>query len=941
MFQPVQFGKYYLSERIAVGGMAEIYKAKLYGVSGFEKQMVVKQILPQYARNAEFIKMFINEAKISVSLSHGNIIPVYELGRIDGIYFIAMEYVDGKNLADLLEAARQRNMPLSADHAIFIAIEICKGLDYAHRRTDEQGVPLGVVHRDISPSNVLVTMGGEVKIADFGIAKATDKLGTTDVGVVKGSFGYMSPEQIQGLEVDHRTDIFNAGILLHEMITGRRLFDGSDAATVQKIKDGIITLPSMIAPSAPVELDPIILQALAKCPDDRFAEASDLQMALSRILFSTGVGATSATLADYMRGLFPAERPAGSPDIIIATKPPTRIEGKRVEGKKAAFKVDTATRNATQSYAVRAELQDIVMPDGASARTPRGLQFGAKQSQGTNRGPMATATTSGPSDQTMMLPSALGPEDEATLRPKTSDVPLPVMPIVPELRPQARGSEDISAASLALADAFRASASRASASSESTVQRGGAAAETTSAETTVDPSEDPAQNAPLASPAEAPRDPASPFVQSVRKSGPRSDASVMALLLPGAGTASVPTAILGSDLSGSGAGMALPETSPPARGDSETSLPERGDPDPKREDPSAASGRHEREPDENASLDGIDVPTARVRRMRKPSKMFSTTMQLLVSGIEEDPALDEVPRHLKPTLLGWVVIGLLVATAAAVVIYKKTNLFQPHPDQALLGIDDIKSSPKTKTDAAPIAKKFGAVALTVTPANALVFRYAGDAPLELLLPASGTSLVAANRDGYRTVYRSIDGGKLTAGETVALVTSPLGAGGDQPPPEGATPVATGGASTLVTVASDPTGASIWVLVGAGSVELAGLERKRYDFKVMAKGFETGIVSIGAERFESAPEGKVKETISLSPAQTTAADTAIGTTSAPAKAAPAAPRVKSAKIVSKTRGQQARAAAKAPKAKAGRAPRKPRRPPRRHKRPALTTPSWAN
>ena len=265
MFRPTQFGKYYLTERIAVGGMAELFKAKLFGVSGFEKLLVVKQILPKYAKNAEFIKMFIDEAKIAVTLTHGNIVPVYELGRIDGVYFIAMEYVPGKDLADILETARAKSTPLTIEHAVYLTIEICKGLDYAHRRTDAEGNPLRVVHRDISPPNILVSYDGEVKITDFGIAKASHKLGSTEAGVVKGTFGYMSPEQVRGLPVNHKTDIFSAGILLHEMLTGRRLFVGeSEYDAIERVKAAKVPAPSSVNPRVPAAIDPIVFKALAK-----------------------------------------------------------------------------------------------------------------------------------------------------------------------------------------------------------------------------------------------------------------------------------------------------------------------------------------------------------------------------------------------------------------------------------------------------------------------------------------------------------------------------------------------------------------------------------------------------------------------------------------------------------------------------------------------------
>ncbi len=308
MFQPQQFGKYYLYERLAVGGMAEIYKAKLYGVDGFEKNMVVKQILPQYARHREFIQMFIDEAKICVNLSHGNIVPVYELGEIDGIYFISMEHVDGQNMGELLDAGLDENKPLSVPHTLFIASEILAGLDFAHRKSDERGSPLGIVHRDVSPQNILVSYDGEVKIVDFGIARAANKMHATEAGVIKGKFGYMSPEQATGKDVDARSDVFAAGILLFEMLTLERLFHGgTDVVTLERVKRADVPTPSRTNPKLPPQLDAIVFKALARNPADRYQSAGEMRLAISRFLYKLPEEASSKTLSVYMKELFATE----------------------------------------------------------------------------------------------------------------------------------------------------------------------------------------------------------------------------------------------------------------------------------------------------------------------------------------------------------------------------------------------------------------------------------------------------------------------------------------------------------------------------------------------------------------------------------------------------------------------------------------------------------
>jgi serine/threonine protein kinase len=308
LFTPRTFGKYHLLERIAVGGMAEIYKAKIFGAEGFEKLMVVKQILPQYAQDPDFVKMFIDEAKIAVSLSHGNIVPIYELGKIDGVYFIAMEYIDGRNLGEILEHSAQHRRAIPIDIALYITMEICNGLDYAHRKSAPDGTPLHIIHRDISPQNILISYDGEVKIVDFGIAKAIYSSQTTKAGVIKGKFGYMSPEQARGQPLDSRTDIFSTGILLFEMLTGSRLFSAdSEVQTLENVKMARVPSPSRLSPSIPPMLDKIVFKALAKERGDRYQSADDLQKALAKFLYSQGWEVSQYRLARYMAETFPAD----------------------------------------------------------------------------------------------------------------------------------------------------------------------------------------------------------------------------------------------------------------------------------------------------------------------------------------------------------------------------------------------------------------------------------------------------------------------------------------------------------------------------------------------------------------------------------------------------------------------------------------------------------
>jgi len=308
MFSPRMFGKYYLVDRLAVGGMAEIFRTKMFGVDGFQKDMVVKQILPQYARNREFIQMFVDEAKITVSLSHGNIVPVFELGQIEGVYFIAMEQVDGKNLGETLDACLDQQKRMSLAHALFITTELLAGLAYAHRKTDAQGTPLGIVHRDISPQNILLSFEGEVKIVDFGIARAATKMHETQAGVIKGKFGYMSPEQASGHDVDPRSDIFAAGILLYEMLTLERLFASDrEAVTLDRVKRADVPTPSKVNPGLSPRLDAIVFKSMARRPEDRFQTADEMRQALLKHLFELNLVANASTLSVYLKELFAAE----------------------------------------------------------------------------------------------------------------------------------------------------------------------------------------------------------------------------------------------------------------------------------------------------------------------------------------------------------------------------------------------------------------------------------------------------------------------------------------------------------------------------------------------------------------------------------------------------------------------------------------------------------
>src|SRR3954470_2432511 len=303
------FGKYFLLERINVGGMAEVYKAKTVGVEGFEKIVAIKRILPSVAEDEEFIKMFVDEAKITSQLSHANLAQTFDLGRIDGSYYIAMEYVPGKDLRALYERLKRRGDRMPLTLAAYVMARVCEGLDYAHRKRDPTGRDLHIVHRDVSPQNIIVSFEGEVKLIDFGIAKAANKITKTQAGILKGKFGYMSPEQVRGLPLDRRSDVFAAGVVLYELCTGERLFTGSsDYSVLEKVQQARVTPPSQVDPSIPLRLERIIMKALAKETTDRYQHAGDLATELTRWLLDTQPkGVSRDDIVNFMRDIFGEE----------------------------------------------------------------------------------------------------------------------------------------------------------------------------------------------------------------------------------------------------------------------------------------------------------------------------------------------------------------------------------------------------------------------------------------------------------------------------------------------------------------------------------------------------------------------------------------------------------------------------------------------------------
>ncbi|MDX2019224.1 MAG: protein kinase [Deltaproteobacteria bacterium] len=293
---PQKLGRYQLLERIAVGGMAEVYKAVALGLSGFEKTVVVKRLLPQHQRDQELLTMFVDEARLLGRLRHPNIAEVYDIDHEGNEYFFALEYVDGVELRDLLNDTP--GIPLSDEEAVWITCELAKALAYAHGLLDDEGQPLGIVHRDISPSNVLIGQTGAVKLVDFGVAKWRSQRSETRHGVLKGKVSYMSPEQCRGEPLDSRSDVFALGVLLYEMTVGSRPFARtSDFETLKAIAEGHFIKPSVKRPGYPAPLERLCVAMMELDRSQRPTDMREVVAALQDYAASAGIALGPQTLA--------------------------------------------------------------------------------------------------------------------------------------------------------------------------------------------------------------------------------------------------------------------------------------------------------------------------------------------------------------------------------------------------------------------------------------------------------------------------------------------------------------------------------------------------------------------------------------------------------------------------------------------------------------------
>ncbi len=334
---PRRFGKYTLLSRLAAGGMAELFLALQTSVAGFEKLVVIKQILPKMNRDPSFVDMLLQEARVTAALSHPNVVQIFDAGQIEGSYFIAMEFVHGEDVRSIVRQMRRAPNPAEfpREHAVGIVLGVCAGLAYAHEKRDIDGTPLRIVHRDVSPQNVLVTYSGDVKIIDFGIAKGDVRNSTwssvpstsrrdaatpSSRAKLQGKVTYMSPEQARGGELDARSDVFSTGVMLFELTTGQRLFKTpSEYETLKRICDGDYPRPSQIDSGYPPALEAIVTRALAKDPNERFQSAREMQAALEDFVRREQWVVSPLALRSFMHGLF-AEKLAAHADALLRGK---------------------------------------------------------------------------------------------------------------------------------------------------------------------------------------------------------------------------------------------------------------------------------------------------------------------------------------------------------------------------------------------------------------------------------------------------------------------------------------------------------------------------------------------------------------------------------------------------------------------------------------------
>jgi serine/threonine-protein kinase len=405
-------GRYQIIKHLADGGMAELLLARSGGIEGFERHVVVKRIRVERARDQNVINMFLDEARLAASLHHANIVQVHDIGHEKGEYFFAMEYVHGEDLRRLLNHLAKKGEQLPLEHVLSVIMAAAAALHYAHEHKSKDGKPLGIVHRDVSPANVLVAYDGNVKVVDFGIAKAAVRSSDTQVGTLKGKISYMAPEQCMGQPIDRRSDVFALGIVLYELYTVRRLFKGeSDFLTMAAIVQGNIPKPSEARPDIPPALEQIIMKALAMAPGDRYQTADEMRLALKQLAADLKLQASSTELADYMLKQF-GRRPE-----------PWNLEDEDAEIEVVPVDFDGAAKGMAEIPSRAVAAAQVKAPEGSLlARARRKLSFAlgvpimdpAKAAAPAGETPHEKM----PTNTSTKTPMAWSPAPEATPAPK-------------------------------------------------------------------------------------------------------------------------------------------------------------------------------------------------------------------------------------------------------------------------------------------------------------------------------------------------------------------------------------------------------------------------------------------------------------------------------------------------------------------------------------------
>ncbi len=375
---PSRFGKYTLIRKLASGGMAELFLAIQKSVAGFEKLLVIKRILPSMNQDRAFIEMLLHEARIAATLSHPNIVQIFDVGQHDGQYFIAMEHVHGEDLRNIVRQMKKKGvLEFPLEHALAIVLGMCAGLSYAHEKHELDGSALNIVHRDISPQNVVVTFTGDVKIVDFGIAKSDSRVGeATKSGKLKGKVPYMSPEQARGEVIDARSDVFSTGVMLFELTTGKRLFKGaSEYETLRLICERDYPRPTDVRSDYPIDLEPIVMKALAKDANDRYQSAREMQADIEAFVRRHQIAVSHIALNQFMQSLFEDKLAMQKEALLQGKQLADIIEMQHAMSAPDVGDVDASGRHATSTQSMPAAAHTVTNVN-ANGKSRSGLVIG-------------------------------------------------------------------------------------------------------------------------------------------------------------------------------------------------------------------------------------------------------------------------------------------------------------------------------------------------------------------------------------------------------------------------------------------------------------------------------------------------------------------------------------------------------------------------------------